>query len=89
VDTRSVFPTDSTDSSQRADTTLHITARPEVTYSGVSESGGDRKPRQDDIILDVKDLRMYFPVTRGLLRRKIADVKAVDNVSFKIRRGET
>jgi oligopeptide/dipeptide ABC transporter ATP-binding protein len=32
---------------------------------------------------------MYFPVTRGLLRRKIADVKAVDNVSFKIKRGET
>ncbi len=32
---------------------------------------------------------MYFPVTRGLFRRKIADVKAVDNVSFKIRKGET
>ena len=46
-------------------------------------------PSQDDIILDVKNLRMYFPVTRGLLRRKVADVKAVDNVSFKIRKGET
>src|SRR5512139_1559726 len=32
---------------------------------------------------------MYFPVTRGVLRRKVADVKAVDNVSFKIKRGET
>ena len=32
---------------------------------------------------------MYFPVTRGLLRRKVADVKAVDDVSFKIRKGET
>ncbi len=32
---------------------------------------------------------MYFPVTRGLLRRKVADVKAVDNVSFTLRRGET
>jgi peptide/nickel transport system ATP-binding protein len=42
-----------------------------------------------DIILDVKDLKMYFPVTRGLLRRKVADVKAVDGVSFKLRRGET
>ncbi len=44
---------------------------------------------RDDIILEVKDLKMYFPVTRGLLRRKVADVKAVDGVSFKIKRGET
>jgi oligopeptide/dipeptide ABC transporter ATP-binding protein len=43
----------------------------------------------NDVILDVKGLRMYFPVTRGLLRRKVADVKAVDNVSFQIRQGET
>jgi oligopeptide/dipeptide ABC transporter ATP-binding protein len=32
---------------------------------------------------------MYFPVTKGLLRRKIADVKAVDGISFSIRKGET
>jgi len=40
-------------------------------------------------ILDVQDLKMYFPVTRGLLRRKVADVKAVDGVSFKLKRDET
>jgi peptide/nickel transport system ATP-binding protein len=44
---------------------------------------------QDNIILSVKDLKMYFPVTRGLLRRKIAEVKAVDGISFKVKRGET
>ena len=43
----------------------------------------------NDYILDVKDLKMYFPVTRGLLRKKIADVKAVDGVSFSLRKGET
>jgi peptide/nickel transport system ATP-binding protein len=32
---------------------------------------------------------MYFPITQGILRRKIGDVKAVDGVSLKIRRGET
>ena len=32
---------------------------------------------------------MYFPITQGIFRRKIGDVKAVDNVSFKINRGET
>ena len=32
---------------------------------------------------------MFFPVTQGLLRRKIAEVKAVDDVSFNIFKGET
>jgi peptide/nickel transport system ATP-binding protein len=47
-----------------------------------------KKP-QDNVILDVADLKMYFPVIRGLLRRKVADVKAVDGVSFKLMRNET
>ncbi len=42
-----------------------------------------------DTILDVTDLRMYFPVTRGLLKKKVADVKAVDGVTFKLMKGET
>jgi peptide/nickel transport system ATP-binding protein len=40
-------------------------------------------------ILNVTDLKMYFPVTRGLLKRKVADVKAVDGVTFGLRKGET
>ncbi|NLA86463.1 MAG: ABC transporter ATP-binding protein [Clostridiales bacterium] len=32
---------------------------------------------------------MYFPVRRGLLKRKIADVKALDNINFSIKPGET
>jgi peptide/nickel transport system ATP-binding protein len=44
---------------------------------------------QDKILLDVKHLKLYFPVTRGLLKRKVAEVKAVDDVSFKVRVGET
>jgi peptide/nickel transport system ATP-binding protein len=40
-------------------------------------------------ILEVDDLKMYFPVTRGLLRRKVADIKAIDGVSFNLRKGET
>lgn len=43
----------------------------------------------EDILLEVKGLKMYFPVTRGLLRRKVADIKAVDGVSFKLKAGET
>ncbi len=39
--------------------------------------------------INVHDLKMYFPVTRRLLRKKVADVKAVDGVSFKLKKGET
>lgn len=44
---------------------------------------------QENVILEVKNLKMYFPVTRGVIRRKIADVKSVDDISFHIKRGET
>ncbi len=45
---------------------------------------------QDDVLVSVQDLQMYFPVRSGIIfQRKIADIKAVDGVSFQIRRGET
>jgi len=47
-------------------------------------------PQNDDILLEVKDLRMYFPVSSGMLfQRTVAYVKAVDGVSFTVKRGET
>ncbi|OGN95374.1 MAG: hypothetical protein A2Y89_02240, partial [Chloroflexi bacterium RBG_13_51_18] len=45
--------------------------------------------KSDNVILDVSDLKMYFPVMRGLLRRKVADIKAVDGVSFNLKKDET
>ena len=43
----------------------------------------------NEALVEVKDLHMYFPVLAGLLRSKVADVKAVDGVSFFIKKGET
>ncbi len=43
----------------------------------------------NDILLEVKDLKVYFPVYAGIIQRKVADVKAVDGISFTIKRGET
>ena len=40
-------------------------------------------------VLEVRDLKKHFPVEKGVLRRAVAQVKAVDGVSFAIRRGET
>jgi oligopeptide transport system ATP-binding protein len=42
-----------------------------------------------DVLVDVKNVRMFFPVIAGVMRRKIADVRAVDDVSLFIRKGET
>ncbi len=42
----------------------------------------------DDVILEVKSLTKYFPIEKGLLRRQVGQVKAVDNVSFEIKKGE-
>ncbi len=44
---------------------------------------------KDDILLDVQHLKKYFPVKAGFFRRKIGDVKAVDDVSLTLKRGET
>ena len=44
----------------------------------------------DNVLVDVQNLKMYFPVTSGLLfQRTVAHIKAVDGVSFSVRRGET
>jgi oligopeptide transport system ATP-binding protein len=43
-----------------------------------------------DILVNVQDLKMYFPITAGLIiQRKIADVKAVDGLSLEVKKGET
>jgi peptide/nickel transport system ATP-binding protein len=48
-------------------------------------------PRQriGDPILDVRGLRKFFPIRSGFLRRVTGQVRAVDDVSFTIRQGET
>jgi peptide/nickel transport system ATP-binding protein len=46
--------------------------------------------RSDDrFLLEVRDLKKYFPIKKGFLRRVVGQVRAVDGVSFYIREGET
>lgn len=42
-----------------------------------------------DYILEVKDLKKYYPITGGFLSRVVGHVKAVDGISFSIERGTT
>jgi len=43
----------------------------------------------DNILLEVKNLKKYFPIQKGLLRRTVGYVRAVDDVSLYLREGET
>jgi peptide/nickel transport system ATP-binding protein/oligopeptide transport system ATP-binding protein len=55
---------------------------PEPTVSPASTPAAEA-------ILRVENLRVYFPILGGILRTKIGEIKAVDDVSFEVRRGQT
>jgi len=40
-------------------------------------------------ILEVQNIKKYFPIRKGLLLREVGQVKAVDDISFTVRKGET
>lgn len=42
-----------------------------------------------EVLLEVNQLKKYFPITGGLFGKKTGDVKAVDDVSFYVNKGET
>ena len=44
---------------------------------------------REDALVEVQDLYMYFPILSGVVSRKIADIRAVDGISFYIKKGET
>jgi peptide/nickel transport system ATP-binding protein len=55
-----------------------------VTASDPRDRGGPAQP-----MLIAENLKKYFPIRAGLLNRKVAEVKAVDDVSFYVLKGET
>ena len=55
----------------------------------VSLTTEDQSNVKDNALLEVNNLKMYFPVTEGVIfQKKVADVKAVDDVTFSINKGE-
>jgi oligopeptide transport system ATP-binding protein len=57
------------------------------------KSGSQQTPKvpsgAGESLLIVRDLKKYFPVKRGVLGRTVANVKAVDGISFAVSKGET
>ena len=41
-----------------------------------------------DVLLDVQHLQVYFPIRRGLMKKVVGHVHAVEDVSFSVRRRE-
>lgn len=59
----------------------------------MTSSAEQLQPRQEmnpqQSLLELKDVKKYFPIRSGIFQKKIGDVKAVDGISFSLKRGET
>ncbi|MED1738203.1 dipeptide ABC transporter ATP-binding protein [Bacillus swezeyi] len=59
----------------------------------MASSAEQLKPAQqinhDGPLLELKEVKKYFPIRSGIFQKKIGDVKAVDGLSFSLKRGET
>ena len=64
------------------------TTETEIRAQPVS-SGNGAPPKFDEVLIQVRDLKKYFPIKRGVLRKTVGHIKAVDGVSFDIYKGET
>ena len=53
------------------------------------KSAPERVPHDPANLVEVDDLRVYFPIRSGIFKTEKGTVKAVDGVTFAVRRGET
>ncbi len=78
---------------ERGDVT-ELFARPQHPYTRAliaAEPKGEPAPARPEapIVMKTDNLRVWFPIRRGFLRRTVGHIKAVDGVTLAIRRGET
>jgi oligopeptide transport system ATP-binding protein len=61
-----------------------------MTTTPTTETQNQAQARNGNILLEVKNLKMHFPVTSGIIfQRAVAHIKAVDDITFDVRQGET
>ena len=71
-----------------------VFTKPEHPYTQAllaAEPKPDPAPPCPDapVVIETKDLKVWFPIKRGLLRKVVGHIKAVDGVSIELRKGET
>ncbi len=64
------------------------TERVPIQMAGAASVAGASRPAEAPLV-EVRNLVKHFPITGGILQRVVGQVRAVDGVSFDIRRGET
>jgi len=67
---------------------------PQHTYTKkllAAEPKGSAAVAQPDapVMMEARDVKIWFPITAGLLRRTVGHIKAVDGISLSVRAGET
>ncbi len=75
-------------------TVAEVFARPRHEYTRQLLAAEPRRnpgkpPANAPVLMEAKDLRVWFPIKRGVLRRTVGHIKAVDGVSFAVREGQT
>ena len=68
-------------------TTAPVAPIPSAAAAGTNGSVGSHATGQP--LLEIKDLKKYFPVQKGFLKRTVGFVKAVDGVNLSVNAGET
>ena len=63
---------------------MTVTATTPTPATGSTPAGA-----RGDTLVEIDRLTMFFPVRQGILQRRVGWVRAVDDVSFEVRRGET
>jgi microcin C transport system ATP-binding protein len=74
--------------------TAEVFARPQHPYTRhlISAEPKGRPPEpapNAPVVLETDDLKVWFPIKKGMLRRTVDHIKAVDGLSLKLRAGET
>jgi peptide/nickel transport system ATP-binding protein len=60
-----------------------------MSMAAVPQTQAEQKQSKDNYLLQVKGLKKFFPIQKGLMRKTVGYVKAVDDVNFYVREGET
>ena len=61
----------------------------EIEIQNAPKKAAPKKQIGKENVLEVVNVRKYFPVLKGIMKRKVGEVKAIEEITFNLRKGET